>query len=122
MAFRLGKLSLHWRCLYQCVLHLVLSLAPLLIASYHPLSPAKPFSSAQPLDNSFTTATGIPRSVESAIWSYNSATKVLTPTWINDDLSPAKPSFLVYVESAPNALAITGEHLPPSISESPFLA
>jgi hypothetical protein len=35
--------------------------------------------------NSYSTATGLARTSESAVWTYNSATGILSPHWVNTD-------------------------------------
>ncbi|KAJ7461162.1 hypothetical protein FB451DRAFT_1181503 [Mycena latifolia] len=59
-------------------------------------------------DNSFSAATGIPESIESAIWIYDPETGTLTAQWINTDGStPA--THIVYANDANQALALTGD-------------
>ncbi|GJE90525.1 hypothetical protein PsYK624_066650 [Phanerochaete sordida] len=58
-------------------------------------------------DNSFTAATGIQESVESAIWSFRDGTNDLRAQWINEDgSSPADR--IVYVPSA-NVFVVAGD-------------
>jgi len=58
-------------------------------------------------DNSFEDKTQIDKHVESAIWSYDPMTSLITPHWINCDGSNPATSF-VYVPDEP-LLAITGD-------------
>ncbi|KAJ6527852.1 hypothetical protein DFH09DRAFT_1186257 [Mycena vulgaris] len=63
-----------------------------------------PFSGA----TSFSTATGISKSFESAIWSYDPKTQAITAQWVNTDGSmPA--THIVYVNDSNQALALTGD-------------
>lgn len=63
-------------------------------------------STPQRQPNAFSAAAGVPEDVESAIWSINSATGVLSTNWVNTDGSvPAQ--FLQFIPSS-NAFAVTG--------------
>ena len=56
--------------------------------------------------NSFTMATGISRAIESSIWSIVGGT-VLTPGWVNTDLS--RPATFVQYYTSDNVLLLTGD-------------
>ncbi|KIO21384.1 hypothetical protein M407DRAFT_245478 [Tulasnella calospora MUT 4182] len=59
-------------------------------------------------DNSFTAATGIPETIESAIWTYDPTTQAITAQWINTDgSSPA--THIIYANDTNQALTITGD-------------
>ncbi|KAJ7835133.1 hypothetical protein B0H14DRAFT_2514511 [Mycena olivaceomarginata] len=58
-------------------------------------------------NNSFSAATGIPETIESAIWSYDPATQAITAQWINtDESTPA--THIVYANDYNQALVLTG--------------
>lgn len=59
-------------------------------------------------NNSFSGTTGIPKSAESAIWTYNPTTQDIIVQWINTDGSPA-PTNLVYANDFNQAFIITGD-------------
>jgi len=58
-------------------------------------------------DNSFSVG-GIPADIESAIWSYDSATQAITAQWINLDGS-APATHIIFVNDENKALAIAGD-------------
>ncbi|KAJ7859861.1 hypothetical protein B0H14DRAFT_2577028 [Mycena olivaceomarginata] len=58
-------------------------------------------------NNSFSAATGIPETIESAIWSYDPATQAITAQWINTDGS-APATHIVYANDFNQALVLTG--------------
>ncbi|KAI0628258.1 hypothetical protein C8Q77DRAFT_1068340, partial [Trametes polyzona] len=58
--------------------------------------------------NGFTSATGISRDVESAIWTLAADGSTLVPNWINADGARADAAHLVYSPDV-NAFAITGD-------------
>ena len=47
-------------------------------------------------DNSFSAATGIPKNIQSAIWSYDPKTQAITAQWVNTE-GPAPASHIVFV-------------------------
>ncbi|KDN34899.1 hypothetical protein RSAG8_12039, partial [Rhizoctonia solani AG-8 WAC10335] len=55
--------------------------------------------------NSFDKIQDYKQKIESAIWSFNSATKLLTPRWVNTDKSAPK-NHLIYVDKQ-NVVVIT---------------
>ncbi|KAH6991418.1 hypothetical protein BKA56DRAFT_610955 [Ilyonectria sp. MPI-CAGE-AT-0026] len=57
------------------------------------------------IDNSFTRATGIAKNVESAIWKLDLQNLVLTPQWVNTDIT-SNPLTVVFTQ---NTLAVTGD-------------
>ncbi|KAJ1305341.1 hypothetical protein OPQ81_000357 [Rhizoctonia solani] len=59
-------------------------------------------------NNSFGGTTGIPKSAESAIWTYNRATKDLTPQWVNTNGS-IPTSYVVYANDFNNAFVMVGD-------------
>lgn len=59
-------------------------------------------------DSSFSAATGIPESIQSAVWSYDPKTQAITAQWINTDGS-APATHIVFANDDNKALAITGD-------------
>ncbi|KAF8603692.1 hypothetical protein BDV93DRAFT_606673 [Ceratobasidium sp. AG-I] len=59
-------------------------------------------------DNSFSAATGIPETIQSAVWSYDSKTQAITAQWINTDGS-APATHIIYANDDNKALALTGD-------------
>ncbi|KAF8753664.1 hypothetical protein RHS01_06828 [Rhizoctonia solani] len=57
--------------------------------------------------NSFDQVQNYNRKIESAIWSFNSSTKSVTPQWVNTDRSTPQ-NILLYVDKQ-NVLIITGD-------------
>ncbi|KAI0073097.1 hypothetical protein K474DRAFT_1603949 [Panus rudis PR-1116 ss-1] len=72
------------------------------------VSQTAPGSPPQTLPNSFTDATRIRELVESAIWSYDPATRALSALWFNTDGSPAPATTILYVPTS-DAFAVTGD-------------
>jgi hypothetical protein len=58
-------------------------------------------------NNSFSAATGIPETIESAIWSYDPATQAITAQWINTDGS-APATHIVYANDYNRTLSSLG--------------
>ncbi|KAJ7664996.1 hypothetical protein B0H17DRAFT_951618 [Mycena rosella] len=65
-------------------------------------------STPSPGGNSFSAATGIPESFESAVWTYNPATQAITAQWINTDGS-APATHIVYANDSNQVLTLTGD-------------
>ncbi|KAK7678971.1 hypothetical protein QCA50_017914 [Cerrena zonata] len=63
-------------------------------------------STPQRQANAFSAAAGVPEDVESAIWSINTATNVLSSNWVNTDGSV--PAQTIRFIASSNAFAVTG--------------
>src|ERR1700730_7942553 len=66
---------------------------------------APPESKPMIVGNSFTAKTMIPKSSESAVWSFDGDTRVLSPTWVNPDGSSLSPTDVAYTD---DVLVLTG--------------
>ncbi|KAI0073092.1 hypothetical protein K474DRAFT_1667031 [Panus rudis PR-1116 ss-1] len=66
-----------------------------------------PGSPPQTAPSSYSAATGLPASVESAIWNYDSSSQALTPFWVNTDGS--LPAVSTLYAAGDNVFIVTGD-------------